>query len=718
MGSFNLGAFTSGFEGGYGAVRKNQRSKIIDKALEHEVSKMGEEKKAREAGYKRFGKDYASDHEFMPESWGSKLLGKFRGLFGGGDDPQSAISPNDMAPAMEMNEAQDFSNRAYEGEAASQMAPLPGQGGMPMQDQGGMGGMPVMASRHGGAIERYADGGSTRIMAKKYAGGGRARALYSGVKGFSNGGRSLAPNRTIGHYAEGGMAIVPTGYANGGPLQYSGVAGEGGPRATVPRAVGYFADGGRAYTDEERMQRSYGDYYLTEEEAAERVVGKGAGMSGATQPRGRPGPQRQALYDDNTGGGPREALRDVARSASRVFDDTIKGALGGDKLIEDADAKLDKAEGAREIGRATRETGTAALTAAAETTAGLAKDIFVDNPVTQGVLGFFSGDEGDEKTAAVRALDTDEPVNVSGGASQPNPAAPPNQVADAQPKTVAEVIQQEADPIIDMSKVRQIRPEQMPNKGAEEWEEERNFYAAQAVAKGEDPLDAMLAVDQKQLRGFTMYAQQAHQLLRAGDASSAANALYAAYQYFPNGKDVRFGIMKGENGQPVIIGMATNEKTGKETGDPMVMTAESIAVQVEQMSNPAAFKAWTTDHQKVEQEIREWQEGQKPTLQSEAIYRDRMGKAALMKAEALLTTSRSNPHGLKKSDYDRAFGEFIDSQDLRSLQDEPLAQNLASLMSQMYLRNPNTPYPTIIDEVMQALNSDALLALQEKYGLL
>jgi len=709
MGSFNLGAFTSGFQDSYQAVRKNQRSKLIDKALTHEIASMGEKRKAREAGYERFGEDYASDEQFLPQSWGSKTLGWLGKKLGMGQGASNtAISPSEMgppAPAMELNEAQDFSNRAYEGEQASGMA--------------GLNQMPTMAARHGGAIERYADGGSVRHLVKKYASGGRATALYSGVKGFANGGRSLAPNRTIGHYEQGGMAIRPAGYADGGVLQYSGVAGEGGPRANVPRPVGMFADGGRAYTDEERMERSYGDYYLTEEEAAERVVGKGAGMSGATEPRGSPGVQRQALYDDNTGGGPREALRDVGRATSEYFDDTVKGALGGQKLIDDADAKLDKAKGAKEVGRATRETGTAALTAAAETTLGLLKDVMLDNPITQGVMGFFSGEENeaaprDEKVAAVQALDPDEDVSAQPGP----PVAGPGQVAAAAPSTVAEAIAAEQDPIIDMSKVRQIRPEDMPNKGQKEWEDERNFYAAQAIAHGENPLDAMKAVDEKQLRGFTMYGQQAANLLMAGDADSAAKALYAAYQYFPNGTNVRFGVMKGKDGQPVVIGMGTNEETGKPEGEPMVMTAESINVQVENMQKPGAHRAWTKDWRDTEQAIREWMEVGKPAAQSKAIYEDRMGRAALLRSQALLTTARSNPHGLKKSDYDRAFGEFIDSQDLRSLEDEPLAQNLASLMSQMYLRNPNTPYPTIIDEVMQALNSNELRALQEKYGLL
>ena len=54
-----------------------------------------------------------------------------------------------------------------------------------------------------------------------------------------------------------------------------------GPQASGAQTYGIpgYADGGRV--DEERKKRSYGDYYLTEDEANEMVTPVGAGMSGA-----------------------------------------------------------------------------------------------------------------------------------------------------------------------------------------------------------------------------------------------------------------------------------------------------------------------------------------------------------------------------------------------------------------------------------------------------
>jgi hypothetical protein len=55
---------------------------------------------------------------------------------------------------------------------------------------------------------------------------------------------------------------------------------------------------------------------------------------------------------------------------------------------------------------------------------------------------------------------------------------------------------------------------------------------------------------------------------------------------------------------------------------------------------------------------------------------------------------------LKQADYDRAYKEFIGSQELAALEDEAQAQYLADVMARIYQRNPSTPYPSIINFVM------------------
>lgn len=756
MGAFNLGAFTEGFKGGYGAVRENQRSKLIDKVLGQRIAEEDSAKKGREAMYDYHGEDFASDEDYMPQSLGSKILG-FMGGKGWGKEKQTAISPGEMgSSAMGMHEAEDYSNRAFQGESAANFSEGMGEfgGGMPQQDMmQSQAGMPVMTARHGGAIERYADGGSVRHMVKKYAGGGRATALYSGVKGFANGGRSLAPNQMIvrGNYDQGGMAIKPVGYADGGPLQYSGVAGEGGPRAMVPKPVGVFAhggaieryaEGGVASIEEQLARKATAETQLSRDMTPEQrtKMAENRKATEAKQAKADAKTAKTAKPSAKPSGGAAAGTRTSAitgrelaqRAASprwteRLANATkatgLKGAAAstGVGLIAGAGAMF----GAEQIGKAAgalmtgqditdEEIGMTAtskyrdqlgMTDPSENNlirAGgdvLARTVGVAGELGDAITFGYASKAGEwlsnkiagvdpEQAAAVQAIDKDEPVNVG---AQPDANNPPNQVADAAPKTVIEVIAAEEDPIIDMSKMREIRPEEMPSKGQKDWEEERNFYAAFAISQGEDPLAAMKAVDEKQMRGFTMYANQAANLLMAGDATAAANALYAAYQYFPNGKDVRFGIMKGEGGKPVIIGMGTDEATGEEAGEPMVMTSESIFVQVENMTKPGAMRAWTKDWRDTERAIREWMELDKPKAQSEAIYRDRMGRAALNRSEAdwLDAVNASKPGAnLKQTDLDRTFKEFegdLKIQKMMGGADATEARSLIDLMARTYI---------------------------------
>ncbi len=654
-----LGALTEGFQSGYKFSRDNARNKLIDKALNYEINEMGEGEKAREAAYKRLGQDYTGNKDYIPETWGSKMLGGIKNgigkLFG---KPAQAINPqNAPDPAL--------------ADSAPLTQPAPESSMQGMQDMGGGMDQPY---KHGGVIARYAHGGSTRHMARST--GGRTQAI--------------SPNQPVAHYA----------------------------------------DGGKTYTKEERLKRSYGDYYLTEEEAAERVVGPGAGMSGATQPRGRPGVQHQAMHDDKTGGGPREALRDVGRSVAKNFKGTYDAAIAGGKLMDDGQRGMDEARGAEETGRALRGAAVSGVTAAGETTVALSKDLLEASgagPLYRGVKGFFSGD-GDEKAAAVQALPKsntpeEEAKAIAGSGSQPSTTNPPNQVAIAQPQNTAEEIEQTADPIVDMSQVREIRPEDMPNKGMKEWEEERNFWAAQAIANGEDALAAMEAVDNKQMRGFSMYAEQAADLLLAGNAPAAANALYAAYQYFPNGVDVRFGIMKGDDGQPVIIGMGTDEETGEPAGKPTVMTAESISVMSENMQKPGAMRAWTKDWRAAEQAIREYNEVTKPAAQAK-MDTDRINaRANETRAGASAVAARAGRGGQTESNRLAAAGDFRESLKMFGLRadgNDSKSKFLTSIMSQLYgsgFGDTNTIINEVWANSREGTDLEALLPWLESLGI-
>ncbi len=597
-----LGALTEGFQSGYKFSRDSARDKLIDKALDFEISRMGEGKKSREDAYKRFGLDYASAHEFQPETWGSRTMNWIKGKFGMGQGGGTAINP------MELQAPQT----TYEDYAS--------------QDPGSVdGGIPRRA--HGGAVRHYADGGKAETEKEK-------RERYA---------RLIEEGRN-----------KPT---------YTG----------------------------DRPGLDVGDLSAV----AENIGSRTTDLVEAVKPNIMPNTQRRM-----------DEWRPKGIAADRAVLDAEGAAERGSAI------RSDIAEGGRGIG---------------QLAAGIYEDTGVGSLVkgAGGFFGYGTGSGEDEKAAAVRALPTDDtpeqaaesiaaqpapaqPTGAGGGAGQVTPGA-------AAPATGADQTGVEDDPIIDFSQVREVRPEEMPNKGMKEWQDERNFYAAQAVANDRDPLEAMKAVDAKQMRGFTMYGQQAFQLLRSGNAPAAANALYAAYQYFPNGKDVRFGVMEGEDGRPVIIGMGTDEETGEPAGKPMVMTAESLAVQIENMSNPAAFKTWTKDWRDTEQKIRKYMEVDKPTAQSMATYRAKAGDAALLNAQARLEGAIRGTNPLKQSDYDRAFSAMSEDADTMALfEDVPPdeADYLKSVMAVAYRNNPGN-FPRISQVIKQAYRDGGIAAVDE-----
>lgn len=546
-------------------------------------------------------------------------------------------------------------------------------------------GMQPSMEMRGPTLQTYKDGGAVRNM-KRYTDGGTVSGQVPGVM--------TAPG--MGNYA------LPTPQRQ---LMSANVK---------QQAVPGFAEGGSV--DEERMRRSYGDeYYVTEEEAAANRLRRSQGEPDlGTAGRYKPGPRGIPT----SGGGMREFAGDVGRSVGNYFDDTRRAALEGREYMDIADAQLAEAEGAREVGRATRETGSAALTSAVGTTKGLLKDVFVDNPITQGALGFlgYGGEDSDpaEQAAVTQAVSPDAPVTpptaAQPGATPPNTQTPQAKAA-AQPAGPP-------DEIVDFSQVRDVMPEDLPNMGVKDWEDERRFWAANAISLGNDPFEAMKAVDARQMRGFAQYGQQAFQMLKNGDATGAARALYAAYQYFPNGSDVRFGVQKGVNGQPVLIGMGTDEETGEplKEGQPTVITPESLSVQLENLSNPSAFRVWTKDWRAAEQEIREYNEVTKPAAESTARYQDRAGRAAMQRAQNDYNAS-VGAGGLKQTDRDRANAAFMDAVEMEGFTNPEQADAMMDMMTQIYQQyGPAVQYPTIIRDVRDAIRSGDMTALDQKYG--
>jgi phage I-like protein len=237
------------------------------------------------------------------------------------------------------------------------------------------------------------------------------------------------------------------------------------------------------------------------------------------------------------------------------------------------------------------------------------------------------------------------------------------------------------------------------------------------MMQGMKPAEAHAEVTRMQQQGFVDYAQQALMHLQGGNPNAAATALRAAYQYFPNGTDVQLGVQQGKDGQPVIVGQGRDEETGEPKGQPMIINGERLAVMIENFSNPDAFRTWTKDWRDEQFNRQKYEEVEKPEAESNARYRDRAGRAALVNAEAdRIRAGASGAGGRRQVDLDRANAAFTDAVELMGYTDEAGADQIMSLMSQIYARS-SWQYPEVIDFVRKAKREGRLPEVMEALGL-
>lgn len=323
----------------------------------------------------------------------------------------------------------------------------------------------------------------------------------------------------------------------------------------------------------------------------------------------------------------------------------------------------------------------------------------------------------EEKAQAIRVSDAVEPEP-----EQAPTAAQPAAAPASKGRTAEEIVaERTANAPNALADAPITDPGEMPTMNTEEWVAYRATKVENLLLQGYSLPEAHDAITTMQQKGFLNYGTQALQMLAAGDPARAAMALKAAYQYFPNGADVRFGITEDKGGQPALVAMGSNEVTGEPSGPPMLITGERLAVMMENMTDPAAFRTWTKDWREFEQELREYYEVTKPQAQSENQYRADMGAAALNRSEADLVSAISGGRGggRKRTDIDR------NSSALRTAVNEagtfegiaPAEQRyLSRIMEALYL-NFDMTQNAAIDEVMAAYEAGALPELLESYGL-
>ena len=469
-------------------------------------------------------------------------------------------------------------------------------------------------------------------------------------------------------------------------------------------------------------------------------------INDTTAPKAKPAP-KGAVSPDATPKGKPSGLRAgsrlnpnlSARGAGRVAGAVAKKLPGIGAIVSGADAVMDQTEegyGERmderfgDWGWGGEDKGEASVGGALEYGAkralGFASDL--GDALTFGQAsrlyqderdGFGIGPETDryrgaapsDKAAAIKASNlTEDPAKT---ASQPAaPQSPPQEPAqEAIPAAGG------PDGDIDWSKQRVIDPGQMPTHTTQDWIAYRASSVSNMIMRGASPDEAHQRVTAMQQRGFMNHGQQALMLLAAGDAPRATMALKAAYQYFPNGVDVKFGITEGTDGQPALIAMGQLEGGNAEgTGKPMLLTQERLAAMLNNMSDPSAFTNWTKD----------WRDEQfkREKHRDDTAINTANAQANLNRSNASLIAAKSGqaPKRLSNSEFIGIQKEMIDYATDRGLWEDVPAEEqefLAAVMANIVGATGNPNFSGVIQQVMEAYRGGpaGMKQLMDEFGM-
>jgi hypothetical protein len=272
--------------------------------------------------------------------------------------------------------------------------------------------------------------------------------------------------------------------------------------------------------------------------------------------------------------------------------------------------------------------------------------------------------------------------------------------------------------LVDFSNL-DIDPKDVPDMKTDDWKQYRAQLMDAARLSG-DPSrveNANKMVTQMQQEGFLNYAQQGLALQQAGNVKGAMAAYRAAYQYFPNGHDVEFGVFHDPKTQrSAIVGFGKDEKTGKIVpGSQLVMDPERVAALIDNFKNPAAFTAWTKDWRDFNQRERQYQEVTKPLAKAQAHALENRSEADILRAEnAQLKAGQTPGAGAAMRNAEHVFRQRVE---MLGIQDEAQADYLASVMSQIKAANPSMPDNSIVQAIMQAQRDGSLKQRLQQLGI-
>lgn len=349
-----------------------------------------------------------------------------------------------------------------------------------------------------------------------------------------------------------------------------------------------------------------------------------------------------------------------------------------------------RAEGAAQRGAAIREDMQEGARGIGQVGMGLLEDVGV-GPIARGVGGFIFGDDPNAPST-----DTEAAISV---AAQPNREHPvpdnfdPNMrlyperagagAGAGGTQAPAQAVPTESEFQFNPKDVED--PGEIPRMSTRDWQEYRGKQVRALMLKGMSGPDAHDRVTRMQMEGFQNHAMQAWQLLGVGDWRSASASMTAAYQYFPNGADIKFGMHKDASGQPALVAMGTDEKTGEPVGQPMLINQERLSVMLNQLSDPAAFRSWTKDHRTEEFQRQIFEEYTKPIGKANAETARINARANEANAQAR-RASAIGAGGLKVSEVAGASDAFRERLSMLGLdpETERRGDQLAGVMEQVF----------------------------------
>lgn len=391
------------------------------------------------------------------------------------------------------------------------------------------------------------------------------------------------------------------------------------------------------------------------------------------------------------------------------------------------------AEGATAKGHAMRRDAAEGARGLGQLGMGILEDTSI-MPVIRGVGGFlgFGDDPADappeSPATTVPGVPTDQAAAIDAAEVQGPPAPqvssqgsqtdPPNQ-GPAQSAIPAD---QEAGPT-QWANQPITNPADMPTYTTQDWIAYRASSVGNMVMRGASPDEAHERITAMQQRGFMNHGLQALTLLASGDAPRATMALKAAYQYFPNGVDVKFGMTTDASGQPALVAMGQPEgdPDGPGAGKPMILNAERLSKLIHNMKDPAAFTQWTKDWRDEQFKERKYQEIDKPLAEAQGIAMKTNAVANRDRAAAQYQSAiNKDGNGMSTSEFLTAQKMMIEAADKEGLWGDMDndKRTLVSAVAANYMaatgsRNVNA----IMREVILAAKSGGLPSLMDQLGM-